>query len=358
MENKDLVRYLEEVLNQSLSTEESSIKQSFKLIIDSQGIEFQPRLPNSLVMDSNLYYRLFDIMFFALYPKFPLIKPTSILFKMNNGPIETARSFYFPYKIGTSKRLIGTIDELLTHQKPNRISLMDGIDYDFNKGVHVVITGATGSGKTQSLRYFLEISHRLGQVVLIDPKKSDGARWAKQHEDISLVVPEKGDRPEDFLPRVNETLSDALALINARQDSLYWETDQISANYQNLGYKPIFLCIDEVASLCVGLKKSLLNDFHSLLLQISLLGREAGVFLILSLQEARHDLLPVAVRSQMGVRILLGRIDKNSAQYLFPEMLSSDFSLPSGGKGSGIISINDGEHIGIEPISMPTILGD
>ena len=30
-------------------------------------------------------------------------------------------------------------------------------------------------------------------------------------------------------------------------------------------------------------------------------------------------------------------------------------SLPIGGKGSGIISINDGYHYGIEPVEMPTI---
>ncbi|EEJ43067.1 type IV secretory system conjugative DNA transfer family protein [Leuconostoc mesenteroides] len=358
MQSNQLIRYLEEVLNQSLSSEESSIKQSFKLYLGDNGVEFRPRLPSSLIMDSNLYFEIYDILSFALYPEYTLIRPASILFKINDGPLETARSFFFPWKIGQSKRLIGTVSELLASQSPNRISVMDGIEYDFNKGVHVVITGPTGSGKTQALRFFLEVTHKLGQLILIDPKKSDGARWAKKHADVSLVVPNKGDRPEDLLPRVTETLSNALQIINERQDALYTDTDKVSANYLDLGFEPIFLCIDEVASLCIGLKKSLLNDFHSLLLQISLLGREAGIFLILSLQEARHDLLPVAVRSQMGVRILLGRIDKNSAQYLFPELHSSDFPLPSGGKGTGIISINDGEHFGIEPVAMPTIIGE
>ncbi|PWT66793.1 hypothetical protein DKZ26_14480 [Limosilactobacillus reuteri] len=56
----------------------------------------------------------------------------------------------------------------------------------------------------------------------------------------------------------------------------------------------------------------------------------------------------------MNCRILLGRIDKTSAQFLFPG-LNDTLSLPLGGLGTGIVQINDGQHYGIEPIAMPTI---
>ncbi|MCT2899033.1 hypothetical protein EFM54_08590 [Lentilactobacillus buchneri] len=204
------------------------------------------------------------------------------------------------------------------------------------------------------MRFLLEAYVRLGQVILIDPKKSDGARWAKQHPKVKLIVPDDNDRPEDFLPKVNNVLSVALQELNNRQSAIYKQTDKISANYHDLNLKPIFIVIDEVASLAVGLKKQLLNDFQTLLTQLAMLGREAGIFLTLSLQEARHEFLSSLVRGQMGVRILLGRIDKSTCQFLFPE-ISDGFPIPIGGVGSGIISIQDGQHYGIEPIAMPTI---
>lgn len=346
---------MEQVLNKSLASDESTVKQSYKIEVDEAvGFYFIPRLPSSLIMDATLYYRIYDILAFALFPAYTLIRASSMQLVTRPGePLTSARAFFYPWKQGQSKRLVGSRTEILQVDH-NRIRLMSGIDYDFNKAVHVAITGNTGSGKSTALRYFLELYSRLGKVVLIDPKISDGSRWARNKPNIQLTIPNSNDRPEDFLPRVNETLATAIQELNQRQRLLFERSDSISTDYRELGVQPIFIVIDEVASLSVGLKKSFLDEFHALLTQIALLGREAGVFLTLSLQEARADLLPVPVRSQMGVRILLGRIDKNTAQFLFPE-LESGYPLPIGGKGTGIVSINDGEHFGIEPISMPTI---
>ncbi|MCT0042176.1 ATP-binding cassette domain-containing protein [Weissella confusa] len=355
MNQTEMTKFITGVLNAALSREESSIKQSFQIEISTAGFFFILRYPSSLVMDNELYFRIFDIVSAAVYPYYTLIRPSGMQLVARDGSVAVGRALFFPWKEGTPQRLIGTIGDILSvNRNSNRIPVMHGIDFNFNKAVHVAITGNTGSGKSTALRYFLEVYHTKGSIILIDPKKSDGARWARGKQDIQIIVPANDDRPEDFLPRVNEVLAGEISEISRRQSLLFDKSPDISTDYRALGLKPHFVVIDEVASLAVGLKKPLLDEFHALLTQISLLGREAGVFLTLSLQEARQSLLPTEVRSQMGVRILLGRIDKNSAQFLFPE-LDSSFPLPIGGRGTGIISINDGEHFGVEPVAMPTI---
>ncbi|MCQ9619249.1 AAA family ATPase [Weissella cibaria] len=354
----DISSFISTVLNAALAADESTIKQSFTIEVVDDGFIFVLRYPNSLIMNTDLYFRIYDIVAAAVYPAYTLIRPASMQLVAREGNLSVSRGLFFPWKEGRSKRLIGSVDDILanSHDK-NRIPIMQGIDFDFNKSPGIALTGNSGAGKSTALHYLLEVyAERFGttSITLIDPKLSNGARWAKNHDGVNLVIPQPEDRPEDFLPRVNATLADAVREITRRQSELYQHVNTVSADYRSIGLKPRFIVIDEVASLAIGLKKSLLDEFHGLLTQISLLGRESGVFLTLSLQEARQSLLPTEVRSQMGVRILLGRIDKQSAQFLFPEMDSS-FPLPIGGRGTGIISINDGEHYGVEPVAMPTI---
>lgn len=361
--------YIENVLDSALSDEASTIKQSYivlEVLKEPCGFLFIHRYPTKLVLNTDLYYRIEDIVSSAVFPKYTCIRPSSMqLVEVDDQSLETARALFFPWHLGKNKRYVGTVASILDKTSVNKaIPIMQGMSVD-NKATTWIISGNTGSGKSYGLRFLEEVfsrqTSRLGdkpsQLILIDPKKSDGARYAKKHSSIKLVVPNVNDRPEDFLIKVNEILAATVQTMYLRQHKLYLNSKKISTSASELDEYPIWVIIEEMASLTLGLSPSSrqVKDLFRELELIALLGREALIGLVITSQIARNDVVPIPIRSQMNVRILLGRIDKNTVQYLFPSM-TDGLSIPIGGAGTGIIEINDGKHYGVEPVSMPTIV--
>ena len=142
----------------------------------------------------------------------------------------------------------------------------------------------------------------------------------------------------------------------SRQQALYENSRLISTNYKELGLSPIFIFIDEIAALLTGAQKKVREDFQQLLTRLVVLGRESGVYLVLSMQSARAEYINTLVRDSLSLRVQLGRINSENTRFLFPE-LSEMPMIPLGGKGTGIISINgDDMMAGIEPVATPTIV--
>ena len=359
--------YAEKVLDASLSDENSTFKQSYKVLESKAppGLLFIPRYPTNLIMNSDLYYKIFDIISTSVYPSYTCIRPTTMQIEtIDDYPLSMERGFFFPWHKGKSKRLIGTIDEIVSRfDLSKEIPLMDGITMS-RKINTIMLSGTIGSGKSYSMKVLIQLlaktmnkSHtKFAKIIIIDPKKSDAARLAKKHPEYELLIPDKNDRPEDFLVKVNTKLSELIHEMYLRQDELFERSNKISTNADEIDSRPIWVFIDELAAITLGLstRDRAVKDFYQELQTLALLSRESKIGLVLSLQEARQEFLPSSVRGQMNCRILLGRIDKTSAQFLFPG-LNDTLSLPLGGLVTGIVQINDGQHYGIEPIAMPTI---
>ena len=93
-----------------------------------------------------------------------------------------ARAFYYPWKEGVPKRLQGTISDILSNYNlSEEIPIMKDLVIKRGGAFSGILTGESGSGKSYALRYLLECYYRVpgAKVILIDPKKSDGARWAR-----------------------------------------------------------------------------------------------------------------------------------------------------------------------------------
>ncbi len=233
----------------------------------------------------------------------------------------------------------------------------------------ILITGTTGSGKTVSSKFFeqvfLKMKNKSGtknaRVILFDPKKGAGSRWTRLHADqnVELVIPDPGDRPEDYIPKCNAKLEELVGEVNKRQTRLFEEATKVNITIDDLDEPPIWAVFEEFEGITLGMspRSSQVQDLYRLLTKLALMGRESHVGLCIVSQIARNDVIPIPIRSQMLVKILLGVIDRNSTTYLFGD-LSDDIPLPMGSAGSGIISIEDGMHYGIEPVEMPTIRED
>lgn len=328
-----------------------------------EGFLFVPIYPITFLIDEAFYNRLFSILNLALTPMYILIRPLTMqIVTLDGQEPSRSRGLFIPARKGKPKRLTGTLSELVKMvNHTSEIPLMDLINWNYVKSPHAIITGVSGSGKSYFLKFLYQACSSVGEVIAVDPKGSDLARLAKRNGSKIVIPPFLGDHSSSgisgrFLQEVIDTLKNVELTMYERQGQLYRSTNRISTDYRELNLKPIFVFIDELAALMTGANKQVKTDFQETLTRLIVLGREAGIYLVLSMQSARAEYLPTIVRDSISLRVQLGRINSENTRFLFPE-LSEMPMVPIGGKGSGIMSIaGDPRYAGIEPLLTPTIL--
>ena len=350
MTTKELAQYLLQSLNMGLGAimqGETSYTNSFNINIITDGFLFIPRLPAGYIIDDELYQKIFLIANAALYPRFTLLKQNSAYFvALDTDDIHVQRGLFFPWKIGISERLvISDLEEFVGNQKGNFIPIMKNLTLDYNKVTSMAIAGNSGSGKSYALTYFMTMLKNISDLIIVDPKFDTPSRWARENG-FPVLHPQRNRSKSDFVSEINENLSSCLKLIQERQEILYDNPDH--------EFKHLTIVIDEVLALSEGVNKTIKESFLSLLSQIALLGRSTLVHTILVSQRLDHTAIPVSVREQLNVLIQIGNINKNTTQFLFPDLDPEGIVIPIG-KGTGLIQIIDNEHpYQVLPLLCPT----
>lgn len=363
-ESIDILPYIKSVLMYTLF---SDAEQNAEYTIEQmdEGFIFIPIYPITYVIDEAFYNKLFTILNLALTPMYTLIRPLTMqVITLEGKEPSRSRGLLIPARKGKPQRLKGTLSELVTQSKEKGdIPIMDIISWNYVRSPHALITGVSGFGKSYALKYIFKVCSNIGETIAIDPKGSDLARLAKQSGTKDIVIPpfvNSGDGQNGiggkYLQEVVAVLKQVESEMYARQSRLYQATNRVSTDYRELGIKPVFVFIDELAALMTGASKQVKQDFQDTLTRLVVLGREAGIYLVLAMQSARAEYLPTIVRDSISLRVQLGRINSENTRFLFPE-LSEMPMVPIGGKGSGILSIaGDPRYAGIEPVLTPTIL--
>jgi len=114
------------------------------------------------VYNSENYYKLYDIISIAVWPEYTCLRPSSMqIATLEDWSLSTARGFFFPWKKGHPKRLVGTVDDLV-----KQVNLQNGIQNPTipQKVNSIIITGNSGSGKSlgvQSISEFIRCTHNI-----------------------------------------------------------------------------------------------------------------------------------------------------------------------------------------------------
>lgn len=326
---------------------ETTYTNSFEIAIRSDGFIFIPRFPAGYVLDDQLYQRIYQIANAAFYPNYTLLKQNGIYFvPLFDNPIEVRRGLYFPWRKGTAQRLkFDNIEDYFANRKEKTIPLMKDFSVDYDKVTSIAIAGNSGAGKSYFLTYLLNALFNVSDLIIIDPKRDQPSRWARDHG-FRALYPTENSSKSDYVSSVNDQLSKALNTIYNRQAALY--------DNQSKDFKPITIVIDEVLALTEGVNKSVKDSFYALLSQIALLGRATRVHLILCSQRLDHTAVPTSVREQINVSVQLGNINKKTTQFLFPDLDPTGLVIPMG-QGTGIIQVVDDDHpYNVLPFLAPT----
>lgn len=364
IKNESITDYIKSVIMYTLFSDADQ-NNEYKIEQVDDGFLFIPIYPITYVIDEKFYNKLFTILNIALTPMYTLVRPLTMQVVTFNGKnASESRALFLPALKGKPQRLRGTVEELLKlENKIQEIPIMDSISWNL-RYPHAIVTGVSGSGKSYFMRYLFIVCSSIGETIAVDPKKSDLARLAKEKGSNEIVTPSFNGSDDNtsfgiggkFSQKVVNTLKRVESEMYRRQGELYRLTRKVSTDFREIGLKPIFVFIDEVAALMTGTSKKVKTDLQETLTRLVVLGREAGIYLVLSMQSARAEYLPTIVRDNISLRVQLGRINSENTRFLFPELNEMPI-VPIGGKGSGILSIaGDSRYSGIEPILTPTIL--
>lgn len=162
------------------------------------------------------------------------------------------------------------------------------LDFTSPEVTHVLVAGATGSGKTELMRSMLlslALYNRQAhlQLALIDPKK-------------------RGFTPLDSLPHLLYPI--ATEAIDAEMVFGHVVAEMERRDHEGAPATPrIVVAVDEVADLLmIGSK-----NIERYLIRIAQRGREAGIHLVLSTQKPSADAIPSALKANLPAR-LIGKV--------------------------------------------------
>lgn len=347
----------------------------FDLMVTSNAIYFILIEPLTFIPDALFYFKIYNILSVALSSTLTMIRPLSMQIKIlpDQEPAKQ-RALYYPIHLGRSKRLVCSIDDLVNmYHQIHAIPLMDRIAWDPVKSPHAIIAGPTGSGKSYALQTILGIISKAfiqstdsnnvndKNIIVVDPKISNLARMSKNLPGVKVIIPDfDTSRQQGIGGRYLTTVVNELKSLETemyRRQSLLYRQPKVSANFETIGLKPIFLFIDEAAALLTGANRQIKQDYIDTLTRLAILGRESGLTILIGLQQARSDYISTLVRDSISLRIQLGRLNSDNTKFLFPELNDMPMIPMGSNHGDGIVSIAGNNVIaGIEPISMPTIV--
>lgn len=224
--------------------------------------------------------------------------------------VEDVKRLVIDFESAESKK----IDWYQNRHDDYLIPLMKGVNWDISKEPHALITGVTGSGKSMFINYLFKcFKQKDAHIYSIDPKFAD-----------LFVISQKHLAPSQYATEKEEVI----ALLEHLNEVLDYRQKLLSSKYDRLGmdaYKtkmtPIVLFYDELAAFVMNLtKKEEKTKYDSLIKNLILKGRSAGINVVLSMQKPLATTISTDIRDQLSFRLVLGKnTTKDTRRLVFGE---------------------------------------
>lgn len=173
------------------------------------------------------------------------------------------------------------------------------------KSYNTLIAGITGSGKSYLENLIIKeiLKDPETQIVLIDPKMVELAEYENHPQTFAYSDDENGIY--DLLCRMQDIM---LMRYSRMKEAGEKATDE----------NQIYIFVDEMAALLQSDRK---KAYVQMFGKLAMLGRAAGIHLILCTQVATQDVIPAKVRDQMANIVCLRQYNKAKYHFLLGEAM-------------------------------------
>lgn len=194
------------------------------------------------------------------------------------------------------------------------LKLMNGVNVDMTSLPHLAIFGLTGSRKTSTLLAFIAEVLPTSEVYFLDGKNEFSV--------LSSIIP-----ADHFASNEDEILNLLEKLIKIMKKRAKIVNEEVKKRgvmgltAKKVGLKPIYLVVDEYASVKASFKKP--KDLDNLMLQCLMQFRAYGIFMLYASQSPNGQILQVQMREQFGTYILLGTANDDTQRMTFGEVATT-----------------------------------
>ncbi len=225
------------------------------------------------------------------------------------------------------------------------IALDGRTNWNYDKNPHALITGVTGGGKSQFVKYLMLESYKQGaEVYIFDPK----GEW-------KYFVNMDGFDPKNYASDSNQISAKLRELVDLMNQRYMTFTDSAKEyNYRAYGYKPVFVYFEELVATKTESDKKTQAEIMARLSALIVKARAAGIQIVLVTQSAKADVIDTNIRTQLGLKVALG----NMGDTAFSMALGDYERLPSvsfDGVGVGYCRLLDGSPL---PYRTPYLAKD
>lgn len=205
-----------------------------------------------------------------------------------------------------------TISEI--PQPAYTLKLMNGVNVDMASLPHLAIFGLTGSRKTSTLLAFIAEVLPTSEVYFLDGKNEFSV--------LSSIIP--ADHFASNEEAILNLLSNLIKIMKKRAKIVNQEVKKrgvMGLTAKKVGLKPIYLVVDEYASVKSSFKKP--KELDVLMLQALMQFRAYGIYVLYASQSPNSSVLPVQMREQFGTYILLGTANDDTQRMTFGEVATT-----------------------------------
>lgn len=218
--------------------------------------------------------------------------------------------------------------------KSLNINLGYGITYSPVDCPHILVAGGTGSGKSVFITWLIiELLKNKGTTLyMADIKHSDlGSLKFLLGDDKVATTPNNIAR---IIRLAVEEMKKRYEYMNDTKNFIY------GSNFADHGFKPVWILFDEMGAFQANAtdkkSKEVISEVMDGIKQIILLGRQSGVFCLISAQQMSANTLNTDLRDNLGLRIILGSNSQSGYRMVLGEAVP-EIIPPIEVKGSGLL---------------------
>lgn len=241
------------------------------------------------------------------------------------------------YKYNLSIQIIRCVRETLyfketilnnTFNQMNEFSSCIGIDtynnpvcIDFTKQPHILIAGATGSGKSVALNSLIcsllfKVSPAVANFIFIDCKQVELSFYNKLPHTLSVIT-----SPQEAI----DMLEEVCKIMDARFYNMKCNNLKITND------KHLFVVIDELADLMLTSR----YEVEPYLVRIAQLGRAAGIHLIIATQRPTVNVISGLIKANITTRLALQTASVRDSMNILDHKGAESLL----GRGDGILKV-------------------
>lgn len=250
------------------------------------------------------YFKLDDLLKINLLKRF--LKPLSALLCCNVEQGETRTGAHFSLVIQRKNKHLINFKSILLNKEYNDEkspfcaclgynSINKPVYINIDKLPHLLIAGATGSGKSTALNVlicsllFRATPNNL-KMLMVDTKRVELSAYEKIPH-LYAPIAKDGKSAVLLIKQLNDIMRRRLEIMEQKKVN----------NIISLNYPRIFLIIDEMADLIIMKKE----EVEPLLVNIAQLGRAAGIHLILATQRPTVNVITGLLKANIACRLAL-----------------------------------------------------